>query len=268
LRARNGTLLAVTLAAAVIGSACGGSDESKVEETVRTYLNGIADGDGQTACDQLTGAAKRELTTALTELVPELNAASCEDAIDGLAENLGEDERRVLRDADLNVAVSGDSATATPTEGTSDVKLEKADGEWLISGGFEFPGAQTGNLDDGPAEPTPDAAPDEPVAVAPIRGRLQSAGYAVSEVDPGSGSPPALAALEVKLGGGQVKVYFYGSAFDAKAALRQFQPIEKENPDQFEVSASSSRLYVGTIEEPAVLPLNEFNDVVAEAEGF
>lgn len=100
---------------------------------MKTYLEALADGDGEKACDQLTGEAKRAVLDEISGQLPEFGAASCEDALDTLAENLGEDEKSALRDAEIEVKVDGDTATARPAKGTDDAELRKIDGKWLIS---------------------------------------------------------------------------------------------------------------------------------------
>ena len=98
--------------------------------------------------------------------------------------------------------------------------------------------------------------------------RLRRAGYGVSETRPGAGNPPPTAALELVLrDGARVTIYGYASASDATRAAKPFASIELTNPKQFQLRRVGSRLYVGTIEEPAALPMRAFNAVVAAAEG-
>ena len=132
---------AALCAAAIMGAAawgCGGSDEDKVAETVETYMTGLADGDGDQACDQLTGDAKRALVDQIATNLPEIDSISCPEVLEQLSGVLGEDEKGQMRDLEVTATVDGDTATATVEGGTSDVELTKVDGKWLISGGFEF----------------------------------------------------------------------------------------------------------------------------------
>lgn len=118
---------------------CGGNEQGDAAATVTTYLSALADGDGAEACDQLTGQAKRELTAGIVETVPELQSDfSCDGAVEALADLLGEDERSVLREAEVAASVDGDEATASLEGSPNEVELRRVDGRWLISGGFTF----------------------------------------------------------------------------------------------------------------------------------
>jgi hypothetical protein len=115
---------------------CGGSDDDP-EDVVRTYLEAVADGDGEKACDQLTGEAKRQAVDFLSSQAPEFGATSCEDGLDQLSENLGEDEKDILREpGEATVEIDGDSATVTFEEATTPAELTKSGDDWLISGGL------------------------------------------------------------------------------------------------------------------------------------
>lgn len=103
---------------------------------------------------------------------------------------------------------------------------------------------------------------------AGVKSRLSGVGYVVTDRSPGTGNPPATAALDVALtGGGKVTILFYESAADATRAAKPFVSIEGTNPKQFELRETGPRLYVGTIEEPATLRTQAFNAIVAAAEG-
>lgn len=151
---------------AVISTGCGGDapggapadDKKAVENTVRTYLNALASGNGDRACAQLTGAAQGEVVELITKTL-DLRVATCADALDNVAKKTGGDAAekvcgarpeadckriaektaaRVLnetKDADLRVQVSGDSATASAAAGPDGYssELRKVDGKWLIS---------------------------------------------------------------------------------------------------------------------------------------
>lgn len=136
LRLRKIVFVAGSLASALAG--CGGADENgAVQNTVKTYLSAFADGNGQKACDQLTGQETRTIVQGAVERLPELQSATCPDALSKLSGSLGADEKQTLRDAKItNVHVTGDSATAEVVGGTQTADLTKAHGRWLISGGL------------------------------------------------------------------------------------------------------------------------------------
>ena len=129
-------MLAVLLCTALLGCG-GGNDEDEVRETVRTYLNAFADGDGERTCQQLTNEGRRGFLDALAAQVPGLPTASCEEAVDAL-EDAGADIS-VLRDVELTeVNVDGDTATVRAKGGTADAELVKTDDGWRIDGGIDF----------------------------------------------------------------------------------------------------------------------------------
>jgi hypothetical protein len=133
---RRSSVLVSPLLAVALVAGCGGgsSDEESVKESVRTYLSAFADGDGDRACDQLTGEAQRHAVDALRQQVPEFNATSCPDAIEAVSENIGEDEKSGLRDVEFqSVTIDGDRATARPVNATTDAELTKTDAGWLIT---------------------------------------------------------------------------------------------------------------------------------------
>jgi hypothetical protein len=118
---------------------CGGSsgDADGIRTTLQTYLTAIADGDGQRACDQLTKDQARVVISQATAKAPELQAASCADALTKLSGALDADQKRTLRDAKVsNVRINGGSATAEVVGGSQTAELEKSHGRWLISGGL------------------------------------------------------------------------------------------------------------------------------------
>ena len=130
------TIAVIALLAALLGCA-GAAHDKEVQDTVKTYLDALAEGDGEKACDQLTATAKRGAVEALRERLPELGASSCEDGLSQLAENIGEGEKDALRDpGEIVVRISGDSATAKPENGAREAELNKAGDKWLIWGGL------------------------------------------------------------------------------------------------------------------------------------
>jgi hypothetical protein len=101
-----------------------------------------------------------------------------------------------------------------------------------------------------------------------IEKRLEAAGYLVSQGQVGTGNPPATKALRVALpGGGDVTIYTYTSASDAVAAAKPFASVEHQFPKQFQLARVGDHLYVGTVQQPAVLPVAAFNKLVKAAEG-
>lgn len=132
----SGRACVMSFVLAIALGACGG-DGDDPGETVQTYFRALADGDGKTACDQLTGDLERQALAYLAELLPEFQATSCEEALDELAENLGGDEADVLRDAKIvDTQEDGDTATVEVEGATSDAQLTKSGGRWYISGGL------------------------------------------------------------------------------------------------------------------------------------
>lgn len=138
-------LISVSLIAGSLAliSGCGGSsDEEKVNAAVTGYLSGLADGDGKEACSHLTGDGKRELATFLVQTLGGFAdlSVSCDEQVKELSGSIGEDERPLLRNAEINVTVSGDSATAQLVGGDGrDIELIKSGEEWLVDGGFVSP---------------------------------------------------------------------------------------------------------------------------------
>ena len=122
----------VLLAAGAAG--CGGSsDNGQITNTVKTYLAAIANGNGTTACDQLTnGEANQALQAGAS-----LGAVTCAQAVQDASGNLGGNGKQTLLNAHvINVQVTGNTATADLQGGTQTVQLTKIGGRWLISGGI------------------------------------------------------------------------------------------------------------------------------------
>jgi len=118
--------------------ACGGNEEDRAAEPVKSYLAALADGDGERACDQLTGNAQRELIAGLAEGLPEAGVMTCEEAVEKMSGIVGPDEADLLSDAEVEVTLDGDRGKARPVEGTDTIDIVKSDGRWLIDGGFVF----------------------------------------------------------------------------------------------------------------------------------
>jgi hypothetical protein len=123
----------------VAGCGDGASETEKVKAAVATYLDAFAAGDGQRACDQLTGEQVRVVTSIAIEEVPELGGRSCAEAVARLAQQLGADERAMLRGVEVfDVAIHGDTAPAFLKRGAP-IGLCRADGRWLIASGIGNP---------------------------------------------------------------------------------------------------------------------------------
>lgn len=265
----SGRILAL-LVAASLAPGCGTSDEDAVKTAVRDYFAAFAEADGQRACDFLSAAAKRDLANYAAEQLPEVGSVQCAEVTEQVVELTDEDALKRLEDVEVtSVEIDGDTATAEIVGATQTANLEKIDGDWKIAE-LDFGNPSGASVPD--QEEAPPAAEEvKPTneggeAITLIKGRLQGAGYTVRKVDAGSGD--AVGALEVPLaGGGQVKVYRYSSFTDAAKSEVELDVVEKESPDQVRVQAEGMNVYVGTIEEPARLPAEAFQEIVRAAEG-
>jgi hypothetical protein len=120
----------LTLSAVVLAllAGCGGSDTP--EDVTRDFLQAMADGDGERACDLLTGDARREMLVAGAFF--DAGDGGCPGAIEGITETLDEGELAKLRDAEVEeVEVNGDQATVKVKDGDP-AHLRKIEGEWRI----------------------------------------------------------------------------------------------------------------------------------------
>ena len=76
-------LVLVVLAA---GCGNGGSDDiEQARDTVRDYVTGIAEGDGDRACARMSEAAQEKLADQVAEQAPQSGIDSCEEAVERLA---------------------------------------------------------------------------------------------------------------------------------------------------------------------------------------
>lgn len=129
--------LAVLLALLVAGC---GSDKGAAEDTVSAAISGLADGNEQKVCDQLTAGAKKKLLATLANNplgFKDIRARSCEEAITKLHDALGEPIRAVLRDGEVqDTRVNGDTATVHVTGAGMDIKLRKISDRWMITDGL------------------------------------------------------------------------------------------------------------------------------------
>ena len=132
------TLLA-TMLIALLAAGCGG-DEGAAEDTVSTAISGLAEGDEQKVCDQLTAGAKKKLLATLADNplgFKNIRAKTCEDGITKLYDSLGEPIRAVLRDGEVeDTRLNGDKAVVHVTGAGMDIELEKISDRWMITGGL------------------------------------------------------------------------------------------------------------------------------------
>jgi hypothetical protein len=146
-----GGIVAVILVAGGDDDGGGGGDELRgpeAEETVKDYLRGFVDGDGDAACDTLTDDYREEIVDRLEASVEE-DVSDCPELIEALeeqfstqggltfeGEELTEDSIEDLdlkSDVEVNTEGEGESATVTGPNGQQTFELEPVDGEWKIS---------------------------------------------------------------------------------------------------------------------------------------
>jgi hypothetical protein len=105
----------------------GGGDAAAAEQTIRDYLDGVAEGDAGKVCDQFTDEAKSELEVL----------GGCEEFFAEFLQVISEEQKEELRSADPEVEVNGDRATATvPSlegDGEETITLQKVGGEWKFA---------------------------------------------------------------------------------------------------------------------------------------
>ncbi len=131
------TTCLATILLALFAAGCGG-DTAAAEDTVTAAISGLADGDEQKVCDQLTAGAKKELLTTLADNplgFADIRAKTCEVAISKLHDQLPEPIRDVLRDGEVEDAkVTGDTATVHVVGAGTDAELRKVGDAWKITG--------------------------------------------------------------------------------------------------------------------------------------
>jgi hypothetical protein len=118
-----------------------------------------------------------------------------------------------------------------------------------------------------PAASEPAPAPSPPASgLDEIRQRLEGAGYRVVEENGGldPGGVGGLVVIE-----GELNVHFTLFDEDTAAARSEgaFQQLAQEMPDQIAAGREGPVLYYGTIEEPALLPKDQYDSIVATALG-
>ncbi|UJA21102.1 DUF4878 domain-containing protein [Thermoleophilia bacterium SCSIO 60948] len=128
-------VLTALAAFSVILAACGGEDPGDPVDTVERIFAATVNGDGETACSVATEEAQQNLIESSGQ-----KGASCEEAVDALAETYPEDfaisDPEVLESDDesatVRVTLSGGGS-----EQEDEVALVVEDGEWKVSGDAE-----------------------------------------------------------------------------------------------------------------------------------
>lgn len=130
------TLLAIACAgvAAGCGGDDGGGDDEQVRDVVRDYLTGLAAGNGDRACAQLTEEARKELVSEVTAAFPDPPELSCEEAVVDLSQDIAPiDKRKFLNPEVTKVSVDGDRATVTVKGLDGPTTLARDGDDWRIA---------------------------------------------------------------------------------------------------------------------------------------
>ena len=109
------------------------SDPEQVVAAATEYAHAFGKGDGEAACARLTDGAQEEFTKRVSSLV---GTRDCPEAVEKLQAVAGPNVTGPFQEAKASgPKVDGDSATVTLMAGTGseEVKLEKSDGEWLLT---------------------------------------------------------------------------------------------------------------------------------------
>lgn len=110
-----------------------GSDSAAVTKTMKTYISAVADGDGATACGQLSRTASQQLVTAASSA----GYKTCGSAVHMISAKLPASTKKLLHDAQVvDVHVNGRGASAKFKGGSRAARLRKSGGRWYIAGGF------------------------------------------------------------------------------------------------------------------------------------
>jgi hypothetical protein len=128
---------AVAIALVTLAAGCGGGDDTpdseQVTKAVADYAHAFGNGDGDKACALLTPGARDAFTSRVSSLV---GTRDCAEAMDKLQAVAGPNVTGPFQDATASEPkVEGDTATVTLKAGgaSEQVKLEKRDGEWLLT---------------------------------------------------------------------------------------------------------------------------------------
>jgi hypothetical protein len=112
------------------GAGGGSSDEDAVRQTMLDYANALAAGDAAAACETLSDRAKRELAQVYE------GSGDCEATFGRFLPSLpkGEAEKaRNLEASQLDVEVSGDTATVTGPGFERPAPMVEVGGDWKIA---------------------------------------------------------------------------------------------------------------------------------------
>ena len=132
------TVLALAGAAAggCGGDGSGGSASDEVKAATKDYLTGLAAGNGQRACGQMTAGAQKEAIEAVTAAYPESPELTCPQAITELSQDVAPDSKRaMLNPAFQAVEVDGGRAEARVKALHQTVRLERAGDDWKVAHG-------------------------------------------------------------------------------------------------------------------------------------
>ncbi len=132
--------LALLAVAALLAASCGESDADKAESTVSTAVSGLAKGDAEKVCDQLTPGAQRKVLAVLATgplgLSP-IRAVTCRQAVGELHDALPKVIRNVLVDGEVDDArVHGDTAEVHVVGAGMTADLQRFGDTWKITGGL------------------------------------------------------------------------------------------------------------------------------------
>lgn len=129
--------VALLLIAAMLAG-CGDSTPSPAS-VVSTAISGLAKGDEQRVCAQVSPEGERKLLVVLRDNPLDLivHADDCEEAITKLHAKLSQPIRNAMQDGEVDDAdVTGNKAVVHVPGFGMDVELEKIDEEWKITGGL------------------------------------------------------------------------------------------------------------------------------------
>lgn len=212
---------------------CGGSDGSSQE--MRTKLEGIIRG-------QLPGKVKRQGGGPVV-----VNTVQCTNAggnkYDCIATVRGTDGQSgsVTEDVSIDGTCDADSCIWKTADAGNPVPA---------------PGAE---------EPPADSA-DTGDGIATVGARLEGADYNISREGPGS-ERGSVGGFVTMVGEANFTVYFFDSETAAARQEGAFEQVAQEAPDQVAVKRMGLMIFVGTIEEPALLPREKFAEFIAVATG-
>jgi len=134
-RRRRWAFALAVLAAGSCLAACGQSDQDKIKDAVRNYIQAVLDDNGKAACDLLTADAAKAF---VDKVKAQVKTTDCATAFKTEAGTLKDDEKAVYRSAVLKgVTINNDKAIVTVqfTGVSKDISLQKVNGDWKISTG-------------------------------------------------------------------------------------------------------------------------------------